>query len=261
MRRSNKRAADPLASSDVHELPAGPPLSLERIGRVTELLRPFVLPERLERLRDVVSSRTRHLTLLLEEVHDAHNIAACIRTCEAFGLQELHLIPCTEKPLKMSRLVASGADRWLKVHVHEDVAAAEHALKGSGYRIAVTDPREGPDLHTPSDISIASPLCIAFGNEKEGVSDALIAAADLRLHIPMSGFVESLNISVAVAISVARIRERLEQSPESRWKLTAEQQAALLDRWILEDVPHAHSILEEIAKRQQSALNPEDGSV
>jgi tRNA (guanosine-2'-O-)-methyltransferase len=261
MKRTERHTLEPLLEADAQGLPSGPPLSLERPGRATELLRPFVLPERLERLRTVIANRTRRLTLLLEEVHDAHNISACIRTCEAFGLLELHLIPAASKPLKVSRLVASGADRWLTVHIHDDLDGARRALKERGYRLAVTDPREGPGLHTPSDIPIDAPLCIAFGNEKEGVSARLLAAADLRLHIPMSGFVESLNISVAVAISVARIRERFEQMPAASWRLEGDQQAALLDRWILEDVPHARTILEEIAKRQQSALYREDGSV
>ena len=261
MTRLGRRASDPLLSTEAQPLPVGPPLSLERGGRVTELLSPFVLPERLERLREVVGNRTRRLTLLLEEVHDAHNIAACIRTCEAFGLLELHLIPSADKPLKMSRLVASGADRWLTLHIHDDLDSAQRVIAEQGYRLAVTDPREGPNLHTPSALPLQAAVCLAFGNEKDGVSEALLNAAELRLHVPMAGFVESLNISVAVAISVARIRERLEESADNTWRLSDSEQAMLLDQWILDDVPHAHAILEEIAKRQQSALYREDGSV
>jgi tRNA (guanosine-2'-O-)-methyltransferase len=249
--RINRRESAPLAPHAARGLPSGPPLFLEELGRTTELLKPFVVPERLERLRSVVSRRTRRLTLLLEKVHDSHNIAACIRTCEAFGLLALHLIPpVTAKPLKMSRVVASGADRWLTVHVHEDLAAAQRALRGSGYLLAVADARPGAGLHTPSEIALDAPLCVAFGNERDGVSAELLRAADLRLHIPMSGFVESLNISVAVAISVSRIRERLEQIPSGAWQLTGDEQLQLVDQWILDDVPHAQSILEEIAKRQ-----------
>ena len=255
-----RRESTPIRRAESLDLPSGAPLHLELPGQITKALSPFVLPERLERLRGVVRNRTLRLTLLLEEVHDAHNIAACIRTCEAFGVLELHLIPSSTKPLKMSRLVASGADRWLHLHIHEDLESACEALKSAGYRLAVTDAQVGEKLATPSDIAINTPLCIAFGNEHDGVSPALKDAADLRVHIPMSGFVESLNISVAVAIVVSRIRERLESQEQDNWRLDAQEELELLDDWILEDVPHAKQILKEIAKRQRDALSGELGS-
>lgn len=242
-------------------LPIGPPLHLETPGRVSALLSPFVLPERLARLQGVVAKRTRHLTLLLDGVHDAHNIAACIRTCDAFGLQDLHIIPSENKPLKMSRLVASGADRWVSVKLHDDVESACAALSQAGYQLAVTHIHGAGPLRTPADVDIDAPLAIAFGNERDGVSAALRAKADLLLHIPMSGFVESLNISVAVAIAVSRVRERFESEAGCQWRLSELEQRNLLDAWVLEDVPHAEAVLEEISKRQNSGLSGGDGSV
>ena len=242
-------------------LPPGPPLYLERRGQVTALLSPFMLPERLQRLEGIVEKRTRHLTILLEGVHDAHNIAACIRTCDAFGLQDLHIIPAATKPLKMSRLVASGADRWLTLHLHPDLQHAHDALKAQDYRVAITDLHSSTKRHRPADIELKERLCIAFGNERDGISPALRELADECVYIPMSGFVESLNISVAVGVAVSRIRERLETHPPERWLLSDLERHTLLDEWILGDVPHAESVLEEIARRQSSTLSGEVGSV
>jgi len=243
------------------DLPVGPPLNLECAGRATELLAPFVMPERLERLRGVVARRTRRLTVLLEQVHDAHNIAACVRTCDAFGLQDLHVIPPADKPLRLSKLVSTGAHRWVTVHVHESLEDALHALSASGYRLAGMDVVTGETHHTPGTIALDEPLCLAFGNERDGVSDALNAAAERLVHIPMEGFVESFNVSVAVAITVARLRERIDTLGEGAWGLGDGEKTALLDAWIVEDVPRARAVLLEISRRRASALSPDGGSV
>lgn len=249
-----------LAFPREHDLPVGPPLHLERPGRAAELLSPFILPERLERLEAVLARRTRRLTLLLETVHDAHNIAACVRTCDAFGLQDLHIIPCADKPLRLSKMVSTGAHRWLTIHVHDTLEDALETLSASGYRLTVTEVVPGETSDTPSDIPLDAPLCLAFGNERDGISDALSAAAQGRLHIPMAGFVESFNVSVAVAVSVSRIRERVDALDEPIWGLSADEKNALLDAWIVEDVPRAHAVLQEISRRQESCLSPDGGS-
>jgi tRNA (guanosine-2'-O-)-methyltransferase len=249
-----------LAFLSDRRLPTGPPLDLERCGRATELLSPFVLPERLERLRSVLTCRTRRLTLLLDQVHDAHNIAACARTCDAFGLQDLHVIPQTGKPLRLSKMVSTGAHRWITVHIHEDVTAARRALGARGYRVAVAEVEDGASSSTPATIELTDPLCLAFGNERDGISEALREAADLRFHIPMAGFVESFNVSVAVAITVSRLRERLDGLDPANWRLSDDEQSALLDTWVVEDVPQARAVLLEIARRHVSVLSPVGGS-
>jgi tRNA (guanosine-2'-O-)-methyltransferase len=242
------------------DLPVGPPLYLERAGRATELLTPFVLPERLERLRAVLARRTRRLTLLLEAVHDAHNIAACVRTCDAFGLQDLHIIPPGDKPLRLSKMVSTGAHRWLTVHIHACLDDALGALSASGYRLAITDVVADTARDTPATVDLDEPLCLAFGNERDGITDALSAAAERRLHIPMAGFVESFNVSVAVAISVSRIRERIDALDAGTWRLAEAERRAILDTWIVEDVPRSRAVLLEISRRHASGLSPDGGS-
>ena len=246
-----------LAFLDERELPPGPPLNLEQVGRATSLLTPFVLPERIQRLTSVIEHRTRRITLLLERVHDAHNVAACARTCDAFGLQDLHIIPPEDKPLRFSKLVSSGAHRWLTVHVHDTLDSALQALRSSGYMLAVTDVSSEAPCDTPASLPLDAPLCVAFGNERDGVSQALRAAADMPLHIPMTGFVESFNVSVAVAIACSRLRERIDAMPPAAWQLSTSERAALMDTWVIEDVPHAHAVLMEIARRHSEPPCPD----
>lgn len=235
----------------VHEfaLPAGPPLHLERPGAATEHLRAFVLPERLKRLRDILSRRTRHLTVLLERVHDPHNIAACLRTCDAFGIQDLHLVPDDPTSTKISRVVSSGAHRWVTVHRHEDTTSALDALRDAGYRVFATALGAGPAPAPVHALPMTDPLCIAFGNESDGVSDLLRDRADGLAIIPMQGFVESLNVSVAFAIAVATLRQRLDALDPAPPRLETEEAAAILDGWMVHDVGRARAVLSEVSRR------------
>jgi tRNA (guanosine-2'-O-)-methyltransferase len=230
-------------------LPPGPPLHLERPGAATRHLAPFLQPERLSRLRAILSRRTRHLTVLLERVHDPHNIAACLRTCDAFGVQDLHLIPDDPRSTKISRVVSSGAHRWVTVHRHDDTQSALEALSTAGYRVVATALGPGKDPLPVSALPLADPLCLAFGNESDGVSDTLRAAADGLAVIPMQGFVESLNVSVAFAVALASLRERLDALSPPAPTLEAEEAAAILDGWVLHDVARARAVLGELGRR------------
>ena len=234
-------------------LPSGPPLHLETPGRATAVLTPFLLPVRLERFRAVLARRTRYLTALIEEVHDRHNIAACVRSCDAFGLQDLHVIPREGEDTRLSRNVAGGSHRRITVHRHDGLEAAVDALRARGYRLVVTDlGGDGAEPETPETVPVDAPICVAFGNEATGISDALRAAADVRLRIPMRGFVESFNISVACAVTLYALRRRIDlEVPAARRALTPEEAADILDRWVVDDVPHAMAVIDELAKRHR----------
>jgi len=234
------------------DIDEGPPLHLERPGAITEHLSPFVRPQRVERLRDVAARRTRYLTALVEGVHDPHNLSACIRSCDAFGLQQLHIVPEHRLPFRLSPVIASGATRWVTVHIHDTVEQALEVLHAEGYRVAATD-LGGETEPTPvGDVRVDAPLCIAFGNEHEGISQTLRDACDERVRIPMYGFVESFNISVAFALAVGNLRERAIKHTGKVGDLTPGELTLLLDRWLYDDVPRAPSVLRELARRASS---------
>ncbi len=243
-----------------HEpLPEGPPLHLEVPGNATRHLAAFVLPERMDRLQEVLARRTRSLTALIEGVHDPHNVAACMRTCDAFGVQHLHLVPPRGRPQRISRDVSRGADRWITLHYHATTEDAVAALRADGYRIVATDLGGEPPPTPLHRLPVDAPLCVAFGNEHEGISPTLRALADGRMAIPMAGFVESLNISVAFAIALSHLRARLDDLRGPDGDLAPDERAAVLDRWIVGDVPRAARVLEELSRRASLPAPRGDG--
>lgn len=213
-----------------------------------EFLKQFVTDERLQRFDNVLAHRTRHLTLVLENVYHAHNASACLRTCDCLGIQDVHIIE-SQNSFEPNPDIALGASQWLTTHRYhgtentargDDTATEEclSQLRESGYRILATSPRQ--DSTALDDISVDPKTAIIFGAEQLGVSDAAIAAADGLIHIPMYGFTESFNISVSVALVFQQIFSRLRQS-DLDWQLSAAAQQQLRDQWV------RHSLGEKLA--------------
>ncbi len=245
------KPSDPLVPP---ALPAGPPLHLERPGAAAELLGPQLTPERLGRMQGVLAHRTRHLTALVEDIHDPHNVAACVRSCDACGIQDLHIVTTAGAPLRVGRAVSKGANRWLTLRYHGSIEAAAEAIHAAGYLIGATDLGGAtPPIPLP-EVPIERPLCLAFGNEHAGISQHLRELSDFRVRIPMHGFVESLNISVAFALSMFTLRMKLDAQTGGAGDLDEAARAALLDRWIFAQVKRAPEVLaREIARRAAEA--------
>ena len=158
-----------------------------------DYLETFLTEPRKARLREALALRTRHITVVLDDVYQPHNTSAAIRSCEAFGLQDVHLVE-TQHLADLSSPVAAGTDKWLTLHRYRGTnaplqCAAE--LKSRGYRLVACVPNE--TAATPETLDLSTPVAIVIGNEKSGVSAEMIAAADERLTIPMFGFVDSFN--------------------------------------------------------------------
>jgi len=238
--------------TDILGLPVGAPLHLERPGRALELFKGFLEPERLERLRTTLARRTRHLTVVADSFHDGHNIAACVRSCEAFGIQDLHLIPQPEikKQKRLSMMVSTGAHKWLSIVRHKSPGAAGEALHAAGYAIVIAEPLKGRGCLSVDELSLDRPVALVLGNEHDGVSAALRDQADAWTHIPTRGFVESLNVSVACAIAVSRLRSRMDTELGPEALLNADEQVALLDLWVARDVPRVRQVVQELIHRE-----------
>ncbi len=166
---------------------------------IIRLLEPHVSPERMTRIRDVVAARTRHIVPVVEGVANTGNVNAVMRTAEGLGLQSFHVIK-GDTPPKHSRRTSQGAHKWLDVAFWDSPVDCVQALRASGYRILVThlDPTSVPIDEV--DFSMRSAL--VFGNEKSGVSPELLGLADASIVLPLTGFVQSYNISVAAAMAL-----------------------------------------------------------
>ncbi|MFT7581802.1 MAG: tRNA (guanosine-2'-O-)-methyltransferase [Myxococcota bacterium] len=233
-------------------MPTGPPLHLERPGAATKHLGPFLRTKRITRMKTVLDKRTQHLAALVEHIHNPHNVAACVRSCDAFGVQDLHVITQEEKLLMVGREVSRGAVKWVTVRYYDTAEEAVSTLRERGYRIGATDLGGDTPPVPLAEVEVDTPLCICFGNEHAGISDTLRSLSDFRVQIPMHGFVESLNISVACAITLFTLRQRLDAAAIGQG-LAPPDRAKLLDRWIFEDIPGARSVLEEVARRKTLA--------
>lgn len=162
----------------------------------------LLLPQRKERVEEVLKFRTRTLTVVLDRLEDSFNMAAVLRTCEAFGLQEVHIIKNPQAAWSPNDKVTQGCDKWLDLHRYEDFASCKAALKARGFQLwvsAVTD--RAKSLFS---LEFSEKMALVFGNERYGVSQEVLAGADGIFWIPMRGFTRSLNISAAVSASVTR---------------------------------------------------------
>ncbi len=165
-------------------------------ARVVKVLERFTLERRRERLREVIARRLASVTVCFDAPHDPHNGAAVIRSCEAFGVQALHVIERRESFLAAGS-VTRGAERWVDVHAHADTASATRALALGGHEIvaAVAD----GDL-LPEELARIPRVALVLGNEHDGIGEELRAACTRTVRVPMRGFTESLNVSVTCAI-------------------------------------------------------------
>ena len=165
---------------------------------VTQLLEPMVQPERRHKIRQVLSQRKRSVTVLMDAPYDPHNGAAILRSADAFGLQEINLLP-REEPFLASSVVSKGTERWVDVAQHRTPDAAISGLQSAGYELISTHP-EGELV--PEDLGTLDRVCLVLGNEHDGIRPELAQACRRSVRIPMFGFVESLNVSVAAALLI-----------------------------------------------------------
>lgn len=206
---------------------------------VIEALEPLTMPRRAARMRAVLAERLEAVTVVMDAPHDPHNGAAIIRSCEAFGLQRLHVVERVE-PFLASRKVTQGTERWVDVIRHCDAAHALATLERERYALVVAHP-EGDLL--PDDLAHIDRVALVMGNEHDGVCDELTRAATHSVRVPMRGFVESLNVSVTTALLlVAAVRDR-------PGDLQAGEQEILYARALIGTVPRAQEVLSNLRAR------------
>ncbi len=193
-----------------------------------------------EKIRAVLTQRTRHLTVLLEDLNQPHNASACLRSCDCFGIQDVHVVE-RRHPFQPDHDVAMGSHKWLTVHRYHRPESAIETLRARGYRLVATSPNAAGD--TPATLPLDRPLALLFGSEHRGLSDPVLAAAERTLRLPMYGFTESFNISVTLALAVSRLVERLRESGLD-WRLSEPEKEELTLKFYRRQIAR-HDLLEE----------------
>jgi tRNA (guanosine-2'-O-)-methyltransferase len=203
------------------------------------VLEPLAEDRRRARLSGVIEQRVGSVTLLMDAPQDPHNAAAAIRSADAFGLPELHVVP-RDEPFEFGRKVSQGTERWVEVVLHATPASAVAELEGRGYTLVSTHPQ---GTLTPEDLASIERVCLVVGNETDGISHALTGAAKTSVRVPMRGFVESLNLSVAAALLLraATLGRAGDLSETERRRLYA--------AFLLRSVPRAQEVLAALPPR------------
>jgi tRNA (guanosine-2'-O-)-methyltransferase len=188
-------------------------------------------PERIEKVERVLAGRQADLRVVLEGVTIAHNASAVIRTCDAAGVLHLDLVAPNPELLRFNEAISTRADKWLEIGVHAAPAACLEPLKKAGYEIVATHLQHDAVPYT--DVDFARPVAVVFGSEAEGISDDCLAFADRVVRIPMLGMVQSLNLSVSVAIILYEaLRQRAAKGYGEASRLPAAEFERLRKQWL-----------------------------
>ena len=181
---------------------------LSRIPNELHELAGEVSPERLKRCLDLLDNRLNGIIVAAEAVHRRHNVSAILRSAEAFGIHEAHLIA---HRFKASKGAARGSERWLDLQLFPDTPSWASHVKQRGFRVYIADLSD--DAISPEELPVESPIAVLFGGELAGVSDEARAIADGVVTIPMRGVTQSLNVSVAAAVVTWTIAQRRREVP------------------------------------------------
>lgn len=212
----------------------------------------FVTSQRLAVFDRVLDSRTKYITVVLEDIFQPQNASAVLRTCDCFGIQNVHIIE-NRNTFEPDREVAMGASKWLTLIKHNKKADnsldAIRRLKKEGYRIVATTPHRNEQLLPEFDLAKGK-TALVFGSELPGVSETIMHEADEFLKIPMFGFTESFNISVSAAIILHYLTEKLHRTNNIEWHLNENEKRALKIEWLRKTIKSSRLIEKQFNERK-----------
>jgi tRNA (guanosine-2'-O-)-methyltransferase len=212
-----------------------------------EYLESYLTDRRKELFKEVLSNRTKHFTVVTEDVYQLHNTSAVMRTCDIFGIQDLHVVEELEGK-RIDKEIAMGAQKWVDLYRYNNIDQCITALKNQGYRIIATTPHK--DSQFLEDFDVTQKAAFFFGKESDGLSEKVFSQADSFLKIPMYGFTESLNISVSAAIILQQVVTKL-RNTDINWQLPEEEQFKKRLDWTKKTVKS----IEKIIERYESQKN------
>jgi tRNA (guanosine-2'-O-)-methyltransferase len=233
--------------------------SMELDQDLVNYLAQYITPHKRAAIERVLSQRTRFFTVVLEDIFKPHNASAVLRTCDCFGIQDIHLIEKTDT-YKINPFVTRGASQWVDLHKHYTASGSAvdqcfDTLHEKGYKIYGTSPVADSlsihDLPLFPDQKIA----LIFGNEHEGISEEVKSKVDGLVHIPMRGFTESFNISVSASIFLFELIKRVSEFDSANFHISEQERSELRLRWYKDIVPHADIHEKHFRSQTQNAEN------
>ena len=193
-------------------------------------MKEFLTEKRLNKFKAVAKARQHSLHLVLENVHDPHNVSAVLRTCDAAGIPAVSLLYYLEKFPRIGKKSSASAVKWIEKEKYTDIKQCYNSLREKGFKIYATSLTEGAvNLY---DVDFTDKCAIVLGNEHRGVSDEAAELADEKIYIPMFGMVQSLNISVAAAVIIYEaLRQRFAKGMYNESTLNKKELDLLIDKW------------------------------
>jgi tRNA (guanosine-2'-O-)-methyltransferase len=220
--------------------------------RLIRYLSEFVTPERLDTFDEVLNYRTNYLTVLLEDLYQPHNASAVLRSCDCFGIQNVHIIE-NRNSYSVNPDVALGSNKWLTLIKYNqgeyNTIDAYQILKREGYRIVATVPHNDA-TNLDEFVLKGGKSALVFGTELEGLSKNAIQEADEYLRIPMFGFTGSFNISVSAAIILYQLTSQL-RSSNIRWQLTSIEKEELKLEWLKRTIKKSDLLIREFLEKEK----------
>lgn len=217
-----------------------------------QYLSQFISENKIDLFEKNIKNRTKYITVVLEDLYQPHNISAVLRSCDCFGIQDVHLIENSNK-YEPYRNVTAGSEKWLSIYKYNkkesNTVQCLNKLKNDGYAIIATSPHH--DSVTIKDLPLNKKVALVFGTELEGISDEVVAHADGFVKIPMYGFTESFNISVAAALSLYQIKQNLENS-SIHWELNDFEKNEILSLWAERGIKMGKQLKEKFLKTYSS---------
>lgn len=193
-------------------------------------MRKFLTEQRLNKITKAASARQFSLTVVLENIHDNHNVSAIIRSCDAVGIHKINLLYTIESFPKLSRISSASANKWVDVVKFNRVEDCVASLKKDGFKIYSS--YLDPGAISLYDLDLTQKVAIVVGNEHRGVSNEMKSFSDEIFYIPMKGMIQSLNVSVAAAVSLFEaLRQRENQNMYDRSELSPKELDELIDKW------------------------------
>lgn len=206
-------------------------LGFEKKVELYNYLSSFMTDERKARLDLNVTQRTRHITVVLEDIYQSHNASAVLRSCDCFGIQDIHIIE-NNNPYAVNPDVALGSANWIDINNYNansfNTPECFNKLRKNGYTIVATTPHDNSCFI--EDLDITEKTALVFGTEKNGLTEYALKNADKYVKIPMYGFTESFNISVTAALSLFYLGEKMRKSPVN-WQLSEMEQIDIKIKW------------------------------
>lgn len=183
--------------------------------------------------------------IVLEDVYQAHNASAVVRSADCFGVQYVHFIENRNK-YKISDDVALGASQWVNIQRHKDTKEALTGLKQRGFRIVATSPHKNDK--TIFDFDVREKFALVFGTEKEGITSDVVKTADEFVKIPVMGFTESFNISVCAALCMQELTHKIRKEVKEAYLTNEEKESIYLD-WLLKSIKRSDLFVKDFLKK------------